>query len=146
MRFYYTFGSSPYYPFRGGYLTIEAPDLDSANRVFRVHYPDQNPGTLNCADVYSEAMWSQIKEGYDMGPLHAEYTYRGANPDQPPRGRARFYATVGNEGAMALTQELRRRTGIREGSRLAISLDENGDLHIHVQPIPGALFPWERGY
>lgn len=55
MRFYYTYGSDANFPFYGGWTTIIAENIDTAEKLFRKLHPDrQNSKALNCAGVYSE--------------------------------------------------------------------------------------------
>lgn len=60
MKMYYTFGSDERYPFRGGWVEIEAPSVAAAHRAFRALYPDRDPdiALLNCADYYSESTFA----------------------------------------------------------------------------------------
>ena len=53
-KFYFTFGSSKNYPHQGGWVEIHAKDMREAVKLFRSHYPDKDPGVLNCADYYTE--------------------------------------------------------------------------------------------
>ncbi len=52
--FYYTFGIDDHFPFRGGWVEVEAPTMKEAHALFREHYPDREPGILNCSDYYTE--------------------------------------------------------------------------------------------
>ena len=84
-RFYYTFGTDPRYPYKGGYVVIEAKDEDQADKVFRAYYPDRNPDLpcLNCAFVYPEeeffndweAVWSKEKCHAYHGIYHPQSNY-----------------------------------------------------------------------
>ena len=50
--FYYTYG--PAHEFGGGWTEVEAPDRETANKLFRVFHPDFTPNILRCAFVYTE--------------------------------------------------------------------------------------------
>lgn len=54
MRFFFTYGISPSYPFRGGWTEVEAPSYSAARALFRIYHPDKTEGLLNCADIYTE--------------------------------------------------------------------------------------------
>ena len=54
MKFYYTYGSDPRFPYQGGWTEICAPDRKAADALFRAYHPDRTPNVLNCADVYQE--------------------------------------------------------------------------------------------
>lgn len=58
MKVYYTFGADRSFPFCGGWVEVEAPSLQEAHRIFRAHYPDREPGVLNCSDYYTEAQFN----------------------------------------------------------------------------------------
>lgn len=51
-KFYFTYGSG--HPFGGGWAEVEAPDMETACRLFRAIHPDVTPGILHCAFVYDE--------------------------------------------------------------------------------------------
>ena len=59
-RFYFTYGTDPAYPFRGGWTLIIAPDEGIAAQIFRAFHPDR-PGhyCLNCADYYHADYFEQ---------------------------------------------------------------------------------------
>lgn len=71
MRFFYTFGSDPQFPFGSGeYIVIYGETELDADRKFRNRFPNR-PGSscLNCAFVYNESEWSSIeKKYYRHGP------------------------------------------------------------------------------
>ena len=58
-KFYFTFGSAAYYPYSGGWVEIEAPDIIVARRVFSAYYPDKIEGILNCADLYTKEQFEK---------------------------------------------------------------------------------------
>ncbi len=57
--FYYVYGSWEGYPFKGGWSVVRAEDREKADALFRKHHPDRNPGTLNCAFVYT---WDEFMQ------------------------------------------------------------------------------------
>ena len=59
MKFYYTFGLSPQFPYYRGWVVVIANNRDEADRKFRSRFPDRNPGTLNCAFFYTEESFSK---------------------------------------------------------------------------------------
>ena len=57
MKVYYTFGTDELFPFRGGWVEINAPTMREAHAVFRENFPDrpnQISVLLNCSDYYTE--------------------------------------------------------------------------------------------
>lgn len=58
-RYYFTFGSAEYFPFKYGYVIIEAPNRSIACKVFRSHFPDAHEGYLNCSFVYDKGEFSK---------------------------------------------------------------------------------------
>lgn len=68
-KFYFTYGTSPAFPFQGGWTLIYATDLRAAQRVFKAHHPDRDGcGILNCADYYG-AEWFEDSEEFRNGNL-----------------------------------------------------------------------------
>ena len=66
-KFYFTYGTDPGYPFRGGWTLIEAPSFDIAIQIFRAFHPDrQESGCINCADYYRAGYFEQ-SESYKNG-------------------------------------------------------------------------------
>ena len=59
VKVFYTFGSDDRFPFCGGWVEVAAPTMKEAHALFREHYPDREPGILNCSDYYTE---EQFKE------------------------------------------------------------------------------------
>lgn len=66
--FYYTFGTSESFPYKRGWVEIQAHDQKEANQIFREHFPDKTPGILNCAFVYDEVTFQQIRESMSNHP------------------------------------------------------------------------------
>lgn len=58
-RYFYTYGSSPDYPFKNGWTEVIALNRGQADAFFRAAHPDIHPGILNCAIVYSEAEFAK---------------------------------------------------------------------------------------
>lgn len=54
LNFYFTYGTAEYYPFRGGWTKVTAPNKRLAIEKFREVHPDRIPNTLNCVDYYCE--------------------------------------------------------------------------------------------
>ncbi|MGN1370613.1 MAG: hypothetical protein ACI4WX_17195 [Aristaeellaceae bacterium] len=52
-KFYFTYGTSELYPFKGGWTEIVAPDRSAACAIFRMFHPNSYNGCLNCSEVYS---------------------------------------------------------------------------------------------
>ena len=59
MKVFYTFGTDDRFPFCGGWVEVEAPTMKEAHVVFREHYPDREPGILNCSDYYTEEQFNK---------------------------------------------------------------------------------------
>lgn len=58
-KFYFTFGSADQFPFKYGYIIIEAENIKQAIKVFRAYYPDVNEGIINCAFYYTEKQFME---------------------------------------------------------------------------------------
>ena len=54
MKFYYTFGTGSQFPYRGGWVEVNASDRNEADKKFRAYYPDYNDGILNCSSIFEE--------------------------------------------------------------------------------------------
>ena len=56
-KYYFSFGSSEFFPYQFGFVTIYASDLKEAIDLYRRKYPDRpgNEGTVNCSFMYHEA-------------------------------------------------------------------------------------------
>lgn len=73
-KFYYTFGSSPQFPYQNGYIIIEAESFEQADNLFKALFPNPiNPHLLNCAFRYSELHWQKAIANHQM---HFYGTYR----------------------------------------------------------------------
>lgn len=70
-KFYFTYGTDPEYPFRGGWTLIYAPDINSAAQLFKMYHPNRDDSNcLNCADYYSAANFEK-SESYKTGNFGA---------------------------------------------------------------------------
>ena len=78
MKFYYTFGTDPRFPFYRGWVEVIADNRDKADALFRAMWPDRTPGILNCAFVYTE-------ERFKTTPM-----YKG-HPEEKYHGTLGFY-------------------------------------------------------
>ena len=78
MKFYYTFGTDPRFPFYRGWVEVIADNRDKADALFRAMWPDRTPGILNCAFVYTE-------ERFKTTPM-----YKG-HPEEKHHGTLGFY-------------------------------------------------------
>lgn len=67
-KYYFTYGTSEQYPFRGGWTLVYAPDINAATMVFRAYHPDVTEGILNCADYYPAEHFEK-SEAYTNGNL-----------------------------------------------------------------------------
>lgn len=77
LNFYFTYGTSEDYPYRGGWTTVTAPDYQKAIEVFRFYHPDIREGVLNCADYYceTEADFQELFGGENYGAAEHEHIY-----------------------------------------------------------------------
>lgn len=72
MKYYFTFGTDPVFPFHGGHLIVEANSKADAIRIFRHKYPDIIRGVLNYSFDYTEEEWAKVstkmreKEPYEV--------------------------------------------------------------------------------
>jgi hypothetical protein len=72
--FYFTYGTSEKYPFRGGWSKVTAPSINRALDLFTLIHPNRN-GCLNCADYYPEDRFkstTMFKEG-NFGEFEHEH-------------------------------------------------------------------------
>lgn len=66
-KFYFTFGSSPTYPYQNGYIIIEAETLAQAIEYFKILFPNPDkPYLLRCAFYYNEKQWEKAIENHLM--------------------------------------------------------------------------------
>ena len=63
-KFYFTFGTSCRYPFKGGWVLVWAADINHAADLFREKYPNRTDSNcLNCADYYDEKHFTMGESG-----------------------------------------------------------------------------------
>ena len=66
--FYFTFGTNPQFPHGiNEYVKVEARTMHEAEQIYRSVYPDVHENCLNCAFVYTEDEFAQIKDVYYKG-------------------------------------------------------------------------------
>ena len=108
-KYFYTFGTDERFPFSGGWITIEAPDVTTAHAVFRALYPDRTPGVLNCADYYPEAVFMEtgMFKGNRGAGCHRYVTYGEALHILP-----HIEITIDGRKINALPQTWRQAPGI----------------------------------
>ncbi len=59
--YYFTFGTSKQYPYKGGWVAVYARDGQEAFKVFRKVYPDKKNGYLNAQSCYTEKYMIETK-------------------------------------------------------------------------------------
>lgn len=59
-NYYYSFGSSPEFPYQNGWVEVHADSWDEADEKFRTRFPDKHKGILNCAFFYDEDTWTEM--------------------------------------------------------------------------------------
>lgn len=73
-KFYFTYGTDLKYPFQGGWSLIYAPDLRSAQQIFKAVHPNrEGSDCLNCADYYTAEQFMQtdaFREGNRGAKCH----------------------------------------------------------------------------
>lgn len=57
-KYYFTFGIEGQ-PYKGGWVIVEAQNLEQSIAVFRAVFPDIRKGLVNCAGIYSEEKFLQ---------------------------------------------------------------------------------------
>lgn len=81
-KFYFTFGTSYRYPFRGGWVLVYAADIYHATNLFREKYPNRGDyNCLNCADYYDEEHFTMKKTGNLGAYCHDVIMPEGAELD-----------------------------------------------------------------
>ena len=60
-KFYFTYGSDCGQPYCGGWSEVLAPNRSLACTAFRMVHPDNFPGFLNCASVYSASEFEKTR-------------------------------------------------------------------------------------
>lgn len=93
MRVYYTFSQdSVFQPFKDGWVEVVADSMEQAGEIFRRHYPDRNPGILNCAGIYTEDEFRRTEMYYE-GNFGA-FCHRRLNENTEIGGREAMEKTV----------------------------------------------------
>lgn len=70
-KFYFTYGTSKSYPFRGGWTLIYAPNISAAAQIFKAYHPCLGESNLlNCCDYYT-AEYFEKSSMYKDGNLGA---------------------------------------------------------------------------
>lgn len=81
-NYYFTFGTASHFPFPSDqFLLIKANTMSDATEIFRSHYPDHFPDTINCAFIYTEDEWKTVSHYYKQGPI---LTYDEDVPEKLP--------------------------------------------------------------
>lgn len=52
-KYYFTFGTNPVFPFKNGYVQVQAVNLEKAVELFNSKFPPAKENTINCAFVYA---------------------------------------------------------------------------------------------
>ena len=78
-KFYFTFGDNPNFPYKGGWVVIEAPNEHIARSIFALLYPNTKENTvLRCSFVYDETSWKNTimyKNNSNLGQAcHASFS------------------------------------------------------------------------
>ena len=60
--FFYTFGTSSTFPYKKGWVEVQAEDRPQADELFRSRFPDVHKGVLNCSFVYTKDQFIGILE------------------------------------------------------------------------------------
>lgn len=59
-KYYFTFGTSEYFPFKNGCVVVEAGTRSEAIDKFNAKYPPRKGSILvNCAFIYDQEEWSE---------------------------------------------------------------------------------------
>lgn len=69
VKFYFTYGTSKTFPFKGGWTEVIAQDYNDAIKTFRHVHPDVHAGLVNCSDIYTEGYF--VQSGMASGNLGA---------------------------------------------------------------------------
>lgn len=84
-KFYFTYGNHPNHPFEGGWTLIYAPNMASAQQIFKMYHPNPD-GTksMNCSDFYTHEEFVQ-NEMFLMGNRGA-FCHEVICPQPPKTG------------------------------------------------------------
>lgn len=156
--FYFTFGSDERYPFQNGWVEIDAPNLITAQSIFRCYWPDRTEGILNYAFHYTkEEFLNHDWRGYkcfakipyiEMGIQWIVFSIDNDTDDQVSTYFT--YADSYDDALKALRQiyEMDIETESRES---AIPIDENNtwicedEERAQIQKINGYLITYGIG-
>ncbi len=84
-NYYFTFGDSPDHAYCGGWITIQAQSIEQACERFRKDYPDNEPGLLSCAGVYTEQEFIEtgmLEQGNRGNFEHKRIVCDAPNPEE----------------------------------------------------------------
>lgn len=59
--FYFTFGVSDSFPYKGGWAEVVAHSKEAAIGLFRLRHADRHEGIVNCSDIYTEEQFKQTE-------------------------------------------------------------------------------------
>ena len=82
-NYYFTFGSDRRFPFgMNEYVIVRAESLTKACELFKAVWPPRPGSTLvNCAGIYDQDQWNQIKPKYYRGCDPSAYVVQGRSPE-----------------------------------------------------------------
>ena len=64
-RYFFTFGTASHFPYGlHEFVEVDASSEARATNAFRQVYPDYSEDTVNCAFIYDEKEFSEIKDKY----------------------------------------------------------------------------------
>jgi hypothetical protein len=72
-KYYFTFGTADYFPFKGGWVEVMANSEQEAIKIYNDSYPPSHEGTINCAFVYEQNEFEKtfmFTEGNLRGRCH----------------------------------------------------------------------------
>ena len=77
MKFFFTYGTDPEFPYQGGWTEISADNFMTALRVFQLFHPNRSGSTAyNFAFAYNETNWKNtrmFKENNCYGHARREF-------------------------------------------------------------------------
>lgn len=53
-NYYFTFGTSPSFPYQNGWVLVQAPNRQAAIQIFSAYYPAKYELLVNCSFIYTE--------------------------------------------------------------------------------------------
>lgn len=70
-NYYFTFGTSETYPFKGGWIIVKAKNMSDAGVIFKTYFPNpENPNYCNCAETYPERIFKKTQM-YKIGNFNS---------------------------------------------------------------------------